>query len=76
MTKFAKKKSVPQVEYLGRWVPRDHFRVWVYGFDNAKKLAESYAEYKALIAEGKWFDRKEDVPFAKAKKVIKDGADS
>lgn len=48
------KDPEPQVEYLGRWVPRKHFRVYVYG-QEGQKLVDSYDEYKKALASGLWF---------------------
>lgn len=54
------KKKVMQVEYLGRWVPKEHFRVWMHGYDNTRKLANSYKEYIDLLATGEWFTTPEE----------------
>ncbi len=43
-----------QVNYLGRWVSKDHFRVHVHGADGQKKLANSYDEFTNLIGTGNW----------------------
>ena len=51
-----------QVWYLGRWVDREHFRVFVYKQGNEKKLANSYDEYEKLLATGLWFDSIESLP--------------
>lgn len=50
---------VEQVEYLGRWVDRKHFRAFVYN-QSEQKLANSYDEYQELVASGLWFSTKED----------------
>lgn len=67
-----------QVEYMGKWVPRVHFRAFVYS-PHAEKLACSYEEYEELIASGSWFSTKEDALKFKAKKpkleVKHDGTD-
>lgn len=43
-----------QVLYLGRWVPRDSFRAFVYNSSD-KKLCNSYDEYQSLVSSGSWF---------------------
>lgn len=49
-----------QVLYLGRWVPRDSFRVFVYN-TSGQKLCNSYDEYQKLISSGTWWAEKQDV---------------
>lgn len=55
------KKQIEQVEYLGRWVPKEHFRAFVYGVDNKMQLARTWDEYQELISSGVWFSTKERV---------------
>jgi hypothetical protein len=43
-----------QVDYLGKLVSRDHFRVFIYK-GNDKKLVNSYDEYVGNISTGEWF---------------------
>lgn len=43
-----------QVLYLGRWVPRDSFRAFVYNSGD-KKLCNSYDEYQLSVSSGQWF---------------------
>lgn len=54
-----------QVMYLNRWVPREHFRAFVFkrGDDEngnnkevISKLAETFEEFEALIESGIWVD--------------------
>lgn len=45
--------------YDGRVVPKEGFRAFVYGPDNAQKLANSWIEYESLISSGLWFSTKE-----------------
>lgn len=52
--------DVSQVMYQGRWVRKDHFRVFVYN-ENEQKLANSFDEYTKLIESGLWFSCKEDI---------------
>lgn len=42
-----------QVLYLGRWVPRKHFRAFVYN-SNGSKLCNSYDEFEQCINSGVW----------------------
>lgn len=43
------------VKYLGRMVPKDGFRVFVYAVDGAKKLMNSYEEFERHLETGLWF---------------------
>lgn len=47
-----------QFLYLGRWVDKKHFRVFVYNDKGEQKLAESFNDYESLIASGIWFATK------------------
>ena len=38
------------VIYLGRTIPKDNFRPFIYSFNNEQKLVESWEEYEANIA--------------------------
>ena len=79
--------DVSQVMYQGRWVSRNHFRVFVYKL-NEQKLANSYDEYEKLIESGLWFSSKEDIkdidqpaqdvekPVKRPSRKPKNGADS
>ncbi len=42
-----------QVLYLGRWVPRNSFRAFVYN-STGTKLCESYDEFEQCISSGVW----------------------
>jgi hypothetical protein len=53
------------VVYLGRTVPKEGFRVFVYGYDGAQKLSTSWDEYQEDIGAGVWFSTKELVPNSK-----------
>lgn len=55
-----KNSDIPQVLYQGRWVNREHFRVFVYNGEG-QKLANSYDEYMNLISSGLWWNTKEEV---------------
>ena len=52
-------KGVPAV-YLGRIVEKEHFRVFIYGFNGDKKLIESWDDFEAHMENGLWFS--EPVP--------------
>lgn len=49
----------PKVEYLGRLVNRNGFRVMIYHHDGSEKVAEGYAEYLKIISKGEWYTTKE-----------------
>lgn len=53
-------KNEPQVLYQGKWVSKDHFRVFVYN-QSGQKLANTYKEYCDLIESGLWFSSKNDI---------------
>tara|TARA_R110000868_G_scaffold335547_1_gene596437 strand:+ start:21799 stop:22062 length:264 start_codon:yes stop_codon:yes gene_type:complete len=50
------------VIYLGRSVPKAHFRAWIYGHDGARMLARTWIQYEALLSTGLWYSKLEDVP--------------
>jgi hypothetical protein len=49
------------VQYDGRIVPKDGFRVFIYGVDGAQKLVNSWDEYIKEIGTGVWFSKKDQV---------------
>jgi hypothetical protein len=69
-----------QVEYLGHWVEKKYFRVFVYNAVE-KKLANSWEKYNEMIKSGLWFSTpeeampKEVLPIRSGRKP-KDGSDS
>lgn len=69
------KRKSPFVTYLGRKVPLDSFRVYVYNKDG-KLLVNSYNDYLAAIESGKWFSTKEEIPAEKPKKAKTNDANS
>lgn len=69
------KQPDEQVEYLGIWTPKKYFRTFVYSASGQKKLANSWDEYKKLIATGEWFDSPLEVSEKPGRKP-KNGADS
>lgn len=50
-----------QILYNGRWVPREHFRAFVYNH-GTEKLVNSYDEFMKMIASGLWFADRADIP--------------
>ncbi len=67
-----------QINYCGRWVSKDNFRVFVHNADGQQKLANSYDEFTNLLESGNWFAEKPVKP-EKAEKVgrkPKNGSDS
>ena len=44
-----------EVMYMGRKIPKEGFRAFVYGKDNRRKIAESWDEFIKLLATGEWF---------------------
>jgi hypothetical protein len=62
------KKPESQVMYLGRWVNKDNFRVFVYN-EKSKKLVNSYEEYEELISSTLWFSEKPIISTKKSKKT-------
>ncbi len=64
------KESIEQVEYMGRWVPKKHFRVFVYS-ENDKKLANSYEEYQELLSTGLWYGTKSLENSQKVQQIVK-----
>jgi hypothetical protein len=61
-----------QVQYLGRWFDKKHFRTFVYDESGKQTLAENYKQYQDLISSGIWFDVKPDASPPKRKQ--KDGS--
>jgi hypothetical protein len=53
-------KDNNQFLYLGRWVSKDNFRVFVYNSES-QKLVNSYDEFKIAIESGLWFASKDDI---------------
>jgi hypothetical protein len=56
------------VVYENRKVPRDNFRVFVYGNDNKRKLVNSYDEFETAMATGVWFATKDECKAVKSTK--------
>ena len=64
-----KPKLEAQVLYLGRWVPRIHFRAFVFNGDE-KKLVNSYEEFLQLTSSGIWHAEKKNIIQEQPKSVI------
>ncbi len=45
------------VKYDGRMVPKEHFRAFVYGVNNARKIVNSWDEFEAAIQGDYWFEK-------------------
>lgn len=63
-----KNKKSEDILYLGRWVSKDNFRVFVYDIKGNQKLANSYNDYQNLMANGLWFSSKEEAANQKGNK--------
>lgn len=56
------------VEYNGRLVDSDHFRVVMYHIDGMCRVAEGWDDYQRLLNSGEWFEKLSDIPKNKPKK--------
>lgn len=56
------KEDQTHVNYLGRLVPKMHFRAFVYSHDKdvEPKIAESWVEFQKYMSSGVWFATKEE----------------
>lgn len=45
-----------QILYLGRWIPKENFRVFVYNKSGCQ-LVNSYDEFKSMVSSGLWEDK-------------------
>lgn len=52
-------KGTP-ANYLGRLVPKEHFRTFIFAPQGGQKLVESWEEFEACMQSGLWFATKED----------------
>ena len=50
-----------QVKFLGRYIPKEHFRAFVYNKNNEQKLVDSWDEFEEAMSEGIWFAEKQKV---------------
>lgn len=69
-----KQQKEEQINFLGKWVSKEHFRTFVYNENGDAKLARNYQEYESLMSSGLWFDDK--LECAPVKRKQKHGADS
>ena len=53
------------VRYLGRVIPKENFRAYIYSFDDLEKIVNSWDEFESHIKLGTWFASKEDLNAAK-----------
>lgn len=54
-----KPQANDQFMYLGRWVSRKNFRVFVYSANGKEKLVNSYDEFNKSLESGEWFASRE-----------------
>ena len=59
------------VMYLGRKIPKEGFRAYIYSKDGAEKIAESYDEYELCVSTESWFSTKEEAQEQREKKPRK-----
>ena len=57
MKQVSKDDIAQQVFYMGRWVDKKHFRVFVYKSDGTERLVNSYDEFMELISSGVWDEK-------------------
>lgn len=53
------------VNYQGRMVSRENFRVYIFSSDGSQKLVNSYAEYLRHMDTGDWFATRMDATLKK-----------
>lgn len=63
--------ALDSVIYNGKSILKDHFRVFVYGENDSKKLCNNYDEYEMSIKSGQWFDSLPIVEISTNKKPVK-----
>ncbi len=64
---------IGQVMYLGRYVPKEGFRAFIYHADGKKKCVESWNDYQKHIESGCWFSTSKDAKkAAEASKELDD----
>lgn len=63
-----------QALYLGRWVDKSKFRVFVYDKKGHEKLANTWKEFEDLIASGLWYAVKPKEPISDKKERRNDAA--
>lgn len=47
--------NIEMVNYMGKNVPKKHFRAFVYDMQSNAKLANSWDEFTKLVSSGVWF---------------------
>jgi hypothetical protein len=65
--------SEEMVLYNDRYVPKKHFRAFIYSYDNAIKLVNSWQEYYDAMSSGLWYNNAMDVPEKLRSKKSKGG---
>lgn len=53
-------EKIELVTYLGRSVPRNGFRAYIFSNDGRQKIAESFDEFDLLTHSDEWFATKEE----------------
>lgn len=67
-----------QVEYNGRLIDSDNFRVVLYHRDGIMRVAEGFENYQKLLSTGDWFEKQKNVsretlpPKRRRKKAVND----
>lgn len=54
-----KNEPSQQVQYLGRWVDKNHFSAFIFD-GKEQRLVRNYEEFTKLLGSGLWFATKED----------------
>ena len=52
------KSNVEMVPYLGKNVPRKHFRAFIYDAEGEQKLVNCWEDFSKLVSTGNWFAEK------------------
>lgn len=60
---------------MGRMVPVENFRAFVYGIDGKKKLIDSWKEFESHMSTGLWFPTKAEAEKPSEDKKVKKGRD-
>lgn len=60
-----------EIIYNGKRMLKNHFRAFVYGADNQKKVVNSWDEYEKHVETGIWFSKKNLVPIKKKQRTRK-----
>ena len=47
--------------YMGRVIPKEGFRAFVYGKENRRRIVESWDEFMCHVETGEWFSSPEEL---------------